>query len=130
MLLSDPAAIEEFRHIYDRVQNYTSVHRVWDRVFTADERQRLGGDLVTADRNHFGPAGMWVHLHGGTGERAIVELAQQLGFANDAKGAWLLRELGEEVSTPTHADDRPRWDKARGELYFRGTLIRRVPYPN
>jgi hypothetical protein len=130
MPFSDPAAIEEFRHIYDCVQNHTSLRRVWDRVFTAEERRRLGGDVATANQAYFGPVGMWVHLHGGTSDRAVVEVAQQLGFANDATRAWLLQALGEEVSMPSQTVDRPGWDKASGELYFRGTLIRRVRSPH
>ena len=129
MPLENPVAIEEYCRMYDLVQNHTSLRRYWQQILSPEERQRLGDDLVTANSRYFGPAGMWARLHGGTGERAVLVLARQLGFADDAKRDWLLRELGEEVPQGMEPKDKPRWDPERRELRLNGRLARRVLHP-
>src|SRR5262249_31367674 len=77
-----------------RIQAAISAARLWERVLTEGERQRLGGALEEAWRR-YGTAGMWMRLRGVSAERAVVEVAHGLGFLDDATCRWLLRELGE-----------------------------------
>jgi len=77
-----------------RVRPVPAAERLWDRVLTEEDRQRLGGDFVTA-YTKYGTAGMWAKLRGVSRERATVDVGHALGLLDDATQQWLLRELGQ-----------------------------------
>jgi hypothetical protein len=85
---------EELRINFLRVRAPGRAIDLWDRIFTADDRRRLGGNLQSVF-DEYGTAGMWAKLRGTSDERAIVDVALELGFIDDRKHRWLLRELGE-----------------------------------
>jgi len=89
-----PRALEELQEHYLRVKAAGSAVRLWERVLTPQDRNRLGGDLPTAFQDG-GTVGMWMKLRGVSGNRALVEVAKKLNFLDEGTSEWLLRELGE-----------------------------------
>lgn len=77
-----------------RIRPATSAERLWDRCLTPQDRERLGGNLGTAFRR-YGTTGMWMALRGVTTQRAVVDVAKELGFLRDHDYEWLLEEIGE-----------------------------------
>ncbi len=68
---------------------------------------------------------MWRQLRGVSQVRAVVDVAQVLGFLDETKRRWLLREVGEELP-PHDLPDRPSWRPATGRLRWRKQVIRTV----
>jgi hypothetical protein len=97
-----PRAFEELQTNALRIKAAVSALRVWERVFSDEDRRRLGGDLEAAWRR-YGTAGMWQQLRGVTAGRAVVEVAHVLGFLDEHSRRWLLRELGEVADDPAQA---------------------------
>lgn len=85
---------------YLRVKGKIASVRLWDRVLTAEDRQRLGKDLDAAYLRHRGAVGMWVFLHGVSVPRAVVAVAVRIGFLDVGTGQALLRALGEVSDDP------------------------------
>jgi hypothetical protein len=94
--------MEELQTNAQRIQAAISAARLWERILTERERQRLGGVLEDAWRQ-YGTAGMWMNLRGVSAGRAVVDVAHALGFLDDAAWRWLLRELGEVHDDPEEA---------------------------
>jgi hypothetical protein len=99
-----PRAREELEANYHRIRAAVSAIRLWERILTEAERQRLGGDLEIAWRQH-GTAGMWMKLRGVSLPRAVVDVACELNFIDDRTRRWLLREVGEVPDDPAEALD-------------------------
>ena len=116
--------VEKLRESLMRLKTITVANRLWNKGFSDQDRQKLGGDLHTAYKR-FGTVGMWRELRGGTLERAIVEASSKLSFLNDFDRDWLLGELGETLKPPGRSD-KPRWDPIGGELSLEGHIIRTV----
>jgi hypothetical protein len=95
-------AVEEVQTAWSRIQPFMAAARLWERVLTEAERQRLGGDLVQAHRQ-YGTAGMWARLRGVSPPRAVVDVAHALNLMDEATRGWLLRELGEIHDDPEAA---------------------------
>lgn len=119
-----PEVAEELALLRSRIGAAVIARRVWERLLTKTERERLGGDLEACWRE-YGTAGMWVQAKGVPLELAIVQVAKATNLMTAATEKWLLRELGHERSVP-QPDDRPVWKADTGELYFRGQPVRRV----
>lgn len=98
-----PKAIEELRTARSRVANASWAERLWERHLTPEDRQRLGDDLSHAYGRH-GTIGMWIVLRGVSQLRAIVDLAQLLGFLRAEDHSWLLREIGEAADVDEAMD--------------------------
>lgn len=96
--LSDQA-IEEWQTNALTIKAGISASRLWHEVLAAHERAVLGGDLEAAWR-YYGTAGMWMKLRGVSAERAVVDVAFELGHLDERKRRWLLRELGEWHDDP------------------------------
>jgi hypothetical protein len=97
-----PEVREEMETNYQRTRPLASATRLWERVLTERERQRLGGDLQKAWRQH-STVGMWMQLRGVSLQRAVVDVSYELNFINDRTRRWLLRELGEVPDDPPEA---------------------------
>lgn len=89
-------AIQEFQSAERRIRNANSAWRLWERHLTPEERERLGGDFEQAYKAG-GTAQIWANLHGGTLQRAVVDVAHLIGFLRDADHKWLLREMREHL---------------------------------
>lgn len=97
-----PEADEEYLRNKIQVGAAVCAARLWARAFTAQERQRLGGELQSAWRR-YGTAGMWQELRGVTKARAVVDIAAVLNLISVDTQRWLLRELGEVGDDPEEA---------------------------
>lgn len=120
-----PQVAEELQTQYLRIKAAISADRLWQRVLTEEERQRLGGDLEACWRR-LSTAGMWMELRGVSRERAVIEVAGELGFLTESNARWLLREIGEESPASQEASERPSWHPERSELRWGAQVIRRV----
>jgi hypothetical protein len=98
--------------------------RLWQRALTEKDRRKLGGDLHAAAGNG-GAVGMWMRLHGVNQLRALVDVADAVGYLKAQIRDWLLRELGEKQQVKK-VDNSPVWDKSTGKLRLNGRTIRDV----
>jgi hypothetical protein len=111
-----------------RIQAAVSAARLWDEVFTESERRRLGNDLESLWRQ-LGTAGIWRKLRGVSLERAVVDVARELGFLDVPTTRWLLRELGEVSDDPEEAIQAARASSALvlverpRTVYWKGEVI-------
>lgn len=96
-------ARRDWETAYLRVKGTAAALRLWDRVLSADDRRRLGGDLEAAYARHGGAVGMWRQLHGVSVPRAVVAVAIAIGFLDTGTGQALLRALGEDPDNPADA---------------------------
>ena len=108
-----------------RIMPIAAADRLWMRVLTAQDRKRLGGDLAECYTRLKGTAGMWMKLRGVNYDRAVIEVAHELGFLRDSDKRWLLREIGKGVERST-SPDHPCWEAKTGELRFGNRIVRRV----
>ena len=77
-----------------RIKSTTAALRMWERMLTDQDKQRLGGDVDQAYRA-YGTAGMWMQLRGVSLERAVIDIAYGTGFLDQVTRDWLLREVGQ-----------------------------------
>ena len=110
-----PAALKELQTAYMRVGAVSSAVRMWERVFTREDRERLGGDLEEV-WPRIGTIQMYMEARSVGFEQALVEVARGLGFLEEATFNWLLRELNISDSTEILQDENPSWNPETGEL--------------
>ena len=91
-----PRVLNELRRTALLISAPASAARLWERYLTPDDRERLGGNLEEA-YCRYRTAGMWAELRGVTLQRAVIEVANLIGFLRDEDSEWLLRETGEVV---------------------------------
>ncbi|MFH1268863.1 MAG: hypothetical protein ABIK89_24315 [Planctomycetota bacterium] len=91
---------------------------------TEIDREHLGSDLKEY-YGRLGTAGMWMELRGVSLERAVIEVARELGFLDEPTANWLLREIGEDTPPPRGAA-HPVWNRETGRLCWGKKVIRRV----
>jgi hypothetical protein len=108
-----------------RAQPAVVAERVWRRLFTEEDRQRLGGNLETC-WPRLGTVRMWAQARGVSLERAIIEVAHGVGLMSDQTAHWLRRELDLETPPPRPPSDRPVWQAETGQLRAGDGVIRRV----
>lgn len=96
-------ARRDWETAYLRVKGTAAALRLWERVLSADDRRRLGGDLEAAYAQHRGAVGMWVYLRGVSIPQAVIAVAVAIGFLDASTGQTLLRALGEEPNDPAEA---------------------------
>jgi len=96
-------AQRDWETVCQRVKGTTAALRLWERVLTTKDRQRLGDDLEKAYFRYRGAVGMWRQLRGVSVPRAVVAVALQIGFLDAITGQVLLRELGEKPDDPADA---------------------------
>lgn len=90
-----PPAVREFQTQYYRLRCYASAQRMWDRMLTQEERDRLGNDLDRSYQELGGTVRIWMRLRGVSLERAVIDIACGIGFLRETDRDWLLRETGE-----------------------------------
>jgi len=106
----------------------------WTRVFSASEREQMGGDIFDySRRTDFDLIEIYGHFRGVSQYRAIIELGRDLDYFTAAKAEWLLQEVGEEAVSVGAGEvpDRtvPHWDCKSHVLTLRGEKIRTVKRP-
>lgn len=97
----------------------------WERLFTREEQESLGGDLDECWNREPNLVRLWMKLRDRSQFQAIIELAHGLNFLTSQDYQWLLREIG-EAETPVPHTPLPVWDSERRELRYRGIVVRRV----
>ncbi len=121
-----PAKIRDtIEELQGKVARPQWASRIWDKLLTERERQKLGGDLEKCLNTLGSTVHIWMKAKDVSLLRAIADLAKRLGFIIDMDYEWILREIGE---TDDRADTqvRPRWNRDRGELSFQGTIARKL----
>jgi hypothetical protein len=121
---SNPKIVMELHTQYLRVKAEVSAARLWERVLSEEDRQRLGGDLETCYRQ-LSTVGMWMKLRGVSQARAVADLAHELGFLDQTNYRWLLREIG-EVPDAQPPSDLPSWEASSGKLRWKNQVIRKI----
>ena len=96
----------ELDGLYLRVKSPTAALRMWERMLSEEDRQRLGGDVENAWMKG-GAVEMWRQLRGVSYARAVIDIAYGTGFLDLPTRDWLLREIGEPED-----DDLRRLDTA------------------
>jgi len=115
---------QELQEHWLRISPVVSAQRLWNRTLTEEDRRRLGGNFEES-YTRLRTVGMWRQLRGVSLERAVIEVAREIGFLDDRTANWLLREIGEEEPAPV-IPRQPVWDPARGELRLGGQVVRHV----
>lgn len=87
-------AQQAFGECYYRIQCPSSAQRLWERHFSADDRQRFESDLDSVYRRYH-TAGMWANLRGVSLDRAVLDVGRALNFLTQPDYEWLIREIGE-----------------------------------
>ena len=87
-------AQQAFAECYYRIQCPSSAQRLWERHFSAEDRQQFESDLVAAYRR-YSTFGLWANLRGVTLDRAVLDVGLALNFLTQPDYEWLVREIGE-----------------------------------
>jgi hypothetical protein len=120
---NDPQATriaEKLAELRTQCRGLWAAERLWERVFTDDDRARLGGGLEPAIESFHNAITMWMHLYGESRDVATVQVAQALDLVSDGDARWL---LGYQPPRPRVV---PQWNAERGELTYPGQVVRRV----
>ena len=108
-----------------RVEPAVVAGRMWRRLFTEDDRQRLGGN-IEACWPRLGTVRMWIKARGVSPERAVIDVARGVELMSEETARWLLRELDLESPQPPPPSERPVWRSETGELRIGDRVIRRI----
>jgi hypothetical protein len=102
--ISAPAQ-EKLDELRLSVNSVSAAAWVWDRIITRAEKIQLGKGLEVKEALEQEPsiARMWSSLHGGTWQRAVVELSYGMDLIGAATRRWLIDEIGEAEETPALA---------------------------
>jgi hypothetical protein len=124
LVLSREAA-EELETIALRLRPAVMAERLWNRVLTARDQRKLGGDLQKC-HSELGTLGMWIKVRPPCYKaRAVADLAKALGMVDATTYQWLLREIGGRANDEA-TQECPCWDAEASELRWRGKVILRV----
>ena len=120
-----PKLKKKFAELRRKVQGVVAATAVWDSLFTDKERESLGGDAYKAWKAHGHTAGMWSKVREVTPARAVVDIAYEFDWLDTRTRAQLIKAFGEEEPPSV----LPRWIKPKGEVLFRGVVVRRIARP-
>ncbi|MFO1045874.1 MAG: hypothetical protein U0941_29170 [Planctomycetaceae bacterium] len=123
--LPSKASAEKFHRLRNYVIQPSTAEKLWEVVFTDDERERLTSKLpeleflqqqaIDAGKTPNGQAiWMWNQLYGVSYQRAVIEIGEKLCGLSAAETDWLLREGGELPRNP---------EDLRDILITRGDLV-------
>jgi hypothetical protein len=91
-----PRHIQILRDKYSVVFGRWCARRIWERQFSAAEREQLGGTLERALEQFGNTIEIWRQVRGGSPERAVADLAFRIDLLSATDYQWILRELGQE----------------------------------
>lgn len=120
-------AFEKLREASLRVRTPNTAVDLWDKVFTPQERARLGGDLDAAYERG-GAVRMWATVYGCTDVRAVIDIAHKLNHLSPGDREWLLKESGEHLNAEDAYEDAIQRDglvlnSVAREVYWNGNPI-------
>jgi hypothetical protein len=119
---------EYLQELYVRLGLPPLVEKLKQEVLTAEEVKLLNRERLSATALPTNVAAAILHVvvqhRKVSTERALLDLSRRVDLLADGRYESLRRAIGE----PVDARDRdvPNWDRAVGELVFRGEIIRRV----
>ena len=119
-----PHSREVFDEAFSRVTLTPSIVEFWRRL-SPEQRQLLGNDVEIASLKYDGAVGMWCRLTGATPGRAVLEVAQRIGFLDQFTVESLTQELGERLKRSKSAI-LPFWNNGDGTLRYGKHLARTV----
>ena len=121
-----PKLKKKFDELRLKVEDVPVAIGIWDSLFTNKERESLGGDAFKAwkEQGH-STAGMWSKVREVTPAKAVVDIAYEFDWLDTRTRAQLIKAFGEEEPPSV----LPRWIKPKGEVLFRGVVVRRIARP-
>ena len=123
------ARLEEACH---RVQNLPAGKKLWHERFTPADHSRFDQPWPQVWAANQGTIGLWCKARGTSWNRGIAEAAHALGFLDEPTKNAIIAALPHEDPSGGYGGTRPRrdltpsWNKALGELRYRGDVIREV----
>ena len=118
----DPEVIARIQQLSKTLLHVQFARRVWTKLLSAADRERLGNDFVKAFKKHPSVVHLWSHLRHCSGERAVIQLAYEIDLIDDEEARGLARAFGERPVrklTPKRGNS-PLWDPEVGPLEFEG----------
>ncbi|MBS0205581.1 MAG: hypothetical protein JSS49_21975 [Planctomycetes bacterium] len=123
--LPSKASAERFHRLRNHVMQPSTAEKLWEVVFTEDERERLTPKLpeldllqkqaINAGKTPKGQAiWMWNQLYGVSYQQAVIEISAAFNWISPTEVDWLLREGGELPRNP---------EDLRDILITRGDLV-------
>lgn len=89
-------SFEEARRVFHllrwHLNSPAARQRIWNEIFTEQQRDRLGNDLAATVRKYKDLALVWHELTNTTYPRAVIVLSVKLGQLTKYRAEWLLRE--------------------------------------
>jgi len=116
-----PEAVTKLGELVLSLRSIAAYERIASRVLSESQRRQMESYPVEETIIDF-----WCRVKGVAPERAAIELGHSIGLIEDSTQDWLLREIGEGQAVPVDSDV-PVWNRALGELSFRGQVVRRIP---
>jgi hypothetical protein len=113
------------------LSNAEAGRKLWVRL-SETERQALGGDFERCHKRIKNTLDLWASLKGCSEVRALVDVGRRLGHFTESDYRWLLDEIGEAdepAAGSGHAGPaatKPSWNGQRCELFYRGTVVRKI----
>ena len=122
-----PRAFQKIQETALRVRIPNTAYDLWEKVFTPQERARLGDDLEAAYRSG-GAIQMWVTVYGCTYVRAVIDIGHKMNHLGSGDREWLLREFGEHLTAEEAFEDAIQHDglvlnSFTREIYWNGERI-------
>jgi hypothetical protein len=120
-----PAVLEAYDVAYHRVNTRPSAQRYWEHL-QPSERATLGRSFRDAYQRHRSSFAFLLALDPQlAGEQAVIDVAHAIGFLTSETREWLSNEICKGTRRPS-SRTRPSWNQDRGELTYKGIVIRRV----
>lgn len=124
----DRVVREKLEETFLRIQNLSAARRLYDRLDPGERRRidRLPDSLwENVPRATNLCLGIWMHLHGVSQPRAIIDVGRRLKFVDADDHAWLLREIGESPELIEDAIERYKlvMDESQRTVYWKGFAV-------
>lgn len=117
----DVEVAEALANAAGKIRLPMTVRRIWQRLLTQEERDRVEGDPM------IGPdiIDIWAGLRGMSMELAVVDLARRAQILPQIDCDWLATAVG--GTDRDHCPrDLPEWDRSVRELRLGGTVVKRI----
>ena len=116
-----PQAVKKIQELYVTLKGYQSARLVYDRLFTAADRERY--DEQELGKKHI--VDIWAQMRKLSQPRAALEIALKLDLLIPSTYDWLLKEICEKGPAAGVAD-YPVWDRDQRKLFYKGKVVRTV----
>jgi len=108
-----------------KVQVASAAIAVLDSLFANKERESLWGDAYKAWKEHGHTAGIWRKARELTPAGTVVDIGYDFDWLDTPTRVQVIKALGEELQRSV----LPQWLKSTGEVWFRGSVVRRIARP-